>query len=271
MSYLRYSKHIELNNFGEAGQKRINQSEIAIIGLGGLGSPAVQYLAGAGVGKIILCDDDKVSIENLHRQTIYKEKDIGLKKVDSAEKFLQNLNSNINIETIPSPIDIENIESLIKRCDLVLDCTDNFRARYLINDACYLNSKPLITGAVTFTGGYFTFLNFGSTNEHSPCYRCLYTKIDNSKGTIPTCSDSSVLGTSAGIIGCFMASEAIKFLSGYHLEALTKIHTLDMKFNQFMSLEISKNINCPLCGEIKKISSIEKENYEKTWRQSCQI
>lgn len=273
MSYLRYSKHIELSGFGESGQKQITQSRIAIIGLGGLGSPALQYLAGAGIGKIILCDDDNVSLDNLHRQTIYSEQDVGLKKSECAKAYIKNLNSSVDVEIVSQAVDTDNVEGLVKECDLVLDCTDNFRARYLINDACYLNSVPLVTGAVTFTGGYCVFFDFSKLDSDTPppCYRCLYSEIDNSKRTIPTCSDSSVLGPSAGIVGCFMASEAIKHLSGYKKGQQTTMTTLDMKFNQFSSLEVSKNVGCILCGQENKIKRIEKENYEITWRQTCQI
>ena len=209
---LRYSCQIALPGFGEAGQQLMRQAKVLIAGAGGLGCPAAQYLAAAGVGVLGIADFDVVGASNLHRQILYKIDDIGQKKVSVACRHLQKQNPEIQIVAHDVRIDSDNVMELISAYDIVLDGTDNFETRYLLNDACVIAGKPLIYGAIYQFEGQAALWNVKNDDgTSSPNYRDLFPEVNAS--LIPNCADGGVIPTLAGIIGCIQANEAIKYVT----------------------------------------------------------
>lgn len=209
MNNERYSRQIPLPGFGTGAQERLATAKVLVIGAGGLGVPALQYLAGAGVGKIGIVDGDVVSLSNLHRQVIYTPEEVGQSKAALAAQKMNVLNPQIDVSSYPRHLSRANALAIIRNYDLVLDTTDNFAARYLINDACLMLSKPFVYGAVHQYEGHVSVFNFGG----GPTYRCLY-PTPPSAGQMPDCNSGGVLGVVPGIIGCHQALEAIKMITG---------------------------------------------------------
>ena len=252
----RYSRQIIMEEIGPNGQDAILKSKVLIIGAGGLGSPVIQYLAASGVGTMGIVDRDTVEISNLHRQVIYRVEDVGRQKVESAREFVGNINPDVKVETYHTEVKPNNILSLIKKYDFVIDGTDNFESCFLINDACTLSKKPYSYGAVLrFSGRVMTF----PARSDSPCYRCLF-KTAPPPGTILDCATAGVLGSVAGVIGSMQATEAIKNIAsvGELVQGrIIEYNALNMSFEETM---IRKNPNCPICGKdpiIKNIKDVE--------------
>ncbi|HEX3030598.1 MAG TPA: HesA/MoeB/ThiF family protein [Clostridia bacterium] len=252
---LRYSRQLILKEVGAEGQEKLLSSKVLVIGAGGLGSPALYYLAAAGIGTIGAADFDAVSVSNLQRQILYSTDDFGKKKVDIAGEKLKKLNPDVNIIKYPRRVDIDNIEEMIEGYDIVIDATDNFTARYLVSDCCHLNGKPLIEGAVIgFTGILLTIIP-GKT----PCYRCLY-PVPPKEGAVPTCADIGVMGMITGTIGSLQALEAVKVILGIGETMAGRVLFFDGLDMSFREMKLEKNKNCNLCGEnpgIKKLSQYE--------------
>jgi len=252
---LRYSRQLILNEVGTKGQEKLLNTKVLVIGAGGLGSPALYYLAAAGVGNIGVVDFDAVGISNLQRQILYSTEDLGKKKVDMAAERLIKLNPDVNITKYPIRISAENIEEIVDDYDVVLDCVDNFSARYLISDCCYLKKKPLVEGAVIgFTGILMTIIP-GKT----PCYRCLY-PVPPKEGEVPTCSDIGIMGMVAGTIGSLQAMEAVKLAMGIGDIMAGRVLFYDGFDLTFREMKLENNKNCELCGEhatIKELSEYE--------------
>ncbi len=204
---MRYDRQIKLDEVGVSGQEKLRNASVLIVGVGGLGCPAAQYLAGAGVGKIGLMDHDKVSITNLHRQVLYDENDIGNSKALVSKEKLQRLNSEIELVAIEEVLTIENAEKLFLQYDLILDGTDNFETKYLINDACILAGKSWIYASIYKNEGQLSVFNF----ENGPSYRCLFPKTTQQN---ISCETTGVLGVVPGIFGMFQAMEALKIILG---------------------------------------------------------
>lgn len=239
----RYSRQILLSEVDYDGQLKLAQSHAVIFGLGGLGSPASLYLASAGIGKLTLVDFDEVDDSNLQRQVVHREENIGWSKVASAKQNLQALNHFIDIDTLDQKLEENAIRQLLSSADVVLDCTDNFETRFLLNRLCYESKVPLVSGAAIRWEGQLTTYDF--RNADSPCYRCLY-KEDS--GQELTCSQNGVLSPVVGMVGSMQAIEAIK--------ALLKIPTLcgklmimDAYTMQIRTLNLPKDPNCQLCGQ----------------------
>lgn len=209
MDKSRYNRQLILPHFGEGGQSRLQQAKVLVIGAGGLGVPVLQYLAGMGVGTIGVMDGDSVTLSNLHRQVLYNEADVGLPKATVATQKLKGLNSTVHFNTINTCLTPENALTTIAFYDVVIDATDNFAARYLINDACVILNKPFVYGAVHQYEGQISVFNFNG----GPTYRCLYPTMPAAT-EIPDCNRGGVLGVAPGIIGCYMALEAVKVLTG---------------------------------------------------------
>ena len=205
----QYQRHLSLDGFGEENQHKLKHSSVLVVGAGGLGCPALQYLVGAGVGRIGIVDDDKVEISNLQRQILFSHADKGENKATTAAAKLSGINPFIKIEPHPVRFTKENCESLLKNYDLVVDGTDNFSSRYLINDACVLFDKPLIHGSIHRFEGMVSVFNYKS----GPTYRCLFPEQPD-PSSIPSCAEAGVLGVLPGIIGSMQAMEAIKVLTG---------------------------------------------------------
>jgi molybdopterin/thiamine biosynthesis adenylyltransferase len=250
----RYSRHIILEQFGGTGQEKLLNSKVLIIGAGGLGSPAGLYLAAAGVGTIGIADSDKVDLTNLHRQIIHHTSDIGTEKTKSAENKMRAINPDITIHTYQTKVQAKNISDIIHNYDFVIDCTDNFTSKFLINDACYFAKIPFShAGVLRFHGQLMTVLP-GET----ACYRCIF-NAPPPANTVPSCSQAGVLGVLPAVIGSLQATEAIKYLLGLGKLLTGKLLTYDALEMNFRTVELKRNPNCPLCGKNPEITVLKDE------------
>lgn len=228
----RYSRQLFLPSFGKAAQDKLQAAHVLIIGLGGLGCPVAQYLVGAGVGKITIADDDVVKLSNLHRQVLYAASDIGKKKVNVAKDRLSELNINVVIDAIGERWDIEHCMAHIPNVDLVIDCSDNFETRYLVDDACRLLQKPLVFGAVSRFEGQLAV--FAPGNAY---YRNIFPE-PPSKGLIRNCSEEGVVGMLPGIIGSMQAMEAVKWITGIGTPLINKLLTYDALLLNILTIDV---------------------------------
>lgn len=241
---VRYSRHIILGEVGSKGQKKINKGRVLIVGAGGLGSPAAYYLAAAGVGTICIIDDDVVDLSNLQRQILHNTSDIGRAKADSAGEKLIKLNPDCRVITRRERLTAGNALEIIKDYDVVLDGTDNFPARFLINDACVMLKKPFFHGGILrFFGQALTVIP-----DQGPCYRCIFSE-PPPPGSAPTCAEAGVLGVLAGIIGVIQATEVLKYLLGIGDLLVGRLLTYDALSLQFSEIAVKKNPACPVCSE----------------------
>lgn len=238
-SYERYQRQIILKEFGEAGQQKLLQSKVLVIGAGGLGCPALQYLAAAGVGTIGIVDDDVVSISNLHRQPLYSTFDIGYSKAEKAKHALTRLNPDINIVAYNERLTPKNALALLANYDIVIDGTDNFASRYLINDACVLLHKTLVYGAVSQFEGQVAVFNAQPTNGNIPVnYRDLFPHPPKD-GEVLNCAEAGVLGVLPGIIGTMQANETIKLITGMGKPLINSLLTYNALNNGMYELALS--------------------------------
>lgn len=228
----RYSRQLILPSFGKAAQDKLASSHVLIIGMGGLGCPAAQYLVGAGVGKITIADDDVVKLSNLHRQILYAEEDIGKKKVDVAKEKLSRQNKDVIIQSICARWNTELCLTIIPVVDIVIDCSDNFETRYLLDDACRLLQKPLIYGAVSTFEGQLSLFKPGYSY-----YRNIFPEPPKI-GLIRNCSEEGVMGMLPGVIGAMQAMEAIKFLSGLGEVLTNKLISYNALQQQILRLDV---------------------------------
>jgi len=242
---IRYSRHISMPLIGEDGQRKLLESKVLVIGAGGLGSPALLYLAASGVGTLGVADSDKVELSNLQRQVLFEVGDIGVEKTQSAKDALHDLNPDINVICHQIRIDENNIEKIVADYDIVADCSDNIRTRLLINDICYKYKKTLVSAAISgFSGQIATFKAYEGGGN--PCYRCLYPQVENTEDA--NCSVSGVLSPVAGVIGVWQAMEVLKevlkigeSLSGYLLR-------FDALSSCAKKVKLFSNKNCKCCG-----------------------
>ncbi|HXI14327.1 MAG TPA: molybdopterin-synthase adenylyltransferase MoeB [Thermoanaerobaculia bacterium] len=239
----RYSRHILLPQIGQDGQDRLKQGSVLIVGAGGLGSPAALYLAAAGVGRIGLVDFDRVALSNLHRQILYTTADEGLSKLEVAATRLRAANEEIAIELHETELTSANALSIIKPYDLVLDGSDNFPTRYLVNDACVILGKPDIYGSVFRFDGQVSVFSAST----GPCYRCLY-PAPPPPDLIPSCAEGGVLGVLPGVIGVLQATEAIKLLAKIGKPLIGRLLLYDALHMEFRTIRIGKNHGCSVCG-----------------------
>jgi adenylyltransferase/sulfurtransferase len=255
----RYARHIILPEVGGKGQEKLLNSKVLVIGAGGLGSPAILYLAAAGVGTIGIVDFDVVDLSNLQRQVIHNTERVGTPKVESARKTVEMLNPDVKVITYNTRISKENIMDIIKDYDVVLDGTDNFPTRFLINDACYFAGKPLVSAAMLRFEGQVSVFDF-RMKEQSPCYRCLFPE-PPPPGLVPSCQEAGILGSIGGIMGCIQATEAIKLILGIGEPLVGKLLIMDALSMDFRKVKLRKDPNCPLCGEkpvIKELIEYEQ-------------
>lgn len=257
----RYSRHIILPEVGGKGQQKLLDSKVLCIGAGGLGSPAIQYLAAAGVGTLGIIDDDEVDLSNLQRQIIHGG-NVGKPKVESAAEFVEKLNPDVKVVPIPSRIDANNILDLIKEYDMIVDCSDNFATRFMVNDACVLTNTPLSHGSIFRFEGQVTTI----VPEKGPCYRCLFEHAPP-PGMVPSCQEAGVLGVLPGIIGVIQATEVVKYLLDIGDLLIGRMIYYDALHMTFDEIKIRKNPLCPVCGDDPKIDSIHEEIYG----DSCRI
>jgi thiazole biosynthesis adenylyltransferase ThiF len=250
----RYSRHIILKEVGGKGQQKLLDARVLIIGAGGLGAPIALYLAAAGVGTIGIADADDVDLSNLQRQVIHFTADIGKPKVESAREKMEAINPDVTVKTYKEWVSAANITSIISEYDFIIDGTDNFAAKFLINDACVLAGKPYSHGGILqFVGQTITVIPGQST-----CYRCIFPE-PPPKDAIPTCSQAGVIGVLPGVIGSIQATEAIKFLLGKGKLLAGRILMYDALDMKFRDVEIKRNPKCPVCGENPTITELKDE------------
>ena len=261
----RYSRHIILEEVGGQGQEKLLDSKVLIIGAGGLGAPAGLYLAAAGVGAIGIVDADNVDITNLQRQVIHHTSDIGVAKVKSAENKMRAINPDVDVKTYHQLAMANNIREIIKDYDFVIDGTDNFAAKFLINDACYFEKKAFSHGGILkFVGQLITILPGEST-----CYRCIFNSPPPA-GSVPSCSQAGVLGVLPGVIGSLQATEAIKYILGLGDLLTDTLLTYDALTMDFRKVELKRNPQCPICSTKPEITELKDEQQQVCDIKDCQ-
>ena len=246
---LRYSRQILLPQIGLEGQAKLAAAQVLICGLGGLGSPVALYLAAAGIGKLIICDFDQLDLTNLQRQVLYSTADIGQSKALAAQRRLAALNPGIEIVSIPHSLSQEQLEQQLQHTHLIIDCTDNYASRFLINDAAVKTKTALVSGAAIRMEGQVAL--FRTDLASGACYRCLYE--ENAAGNDGSCSETGVLGPLLGIIGSMQALEAIRFLVGLQDSADTYLHLFDAMQMQWRKVRLRKDASCQ-CASIRQSS-----------------
>lgn len=243
----RYSRHLRLDEVGVEGQRRLERSRVLLVGAGGLGSPAAFYLAAAGVGHLRLVDDDVVDRSNLQRQIVHVEAAIGQAKVESARERLAALNPRVVVEGIRERVTSANVEALLEGMDVVVDGSDNFPLRYLLNDACVKLGKPLVYGAVQRFEGQASVFDAGRHRGRCPCYRCLFPEPPPPQFA-PSCADAGVLGVLPGIVGLLQANEAIKLLLGIGQGLAGRLLQFDALAMRFREVRLAPDPQCPVCA-----------------------
>lgn len=254
----RYSRHIILKEVGAKGQRKLLNAKVLIIGAGGLGAPAAMYLAAAGIGKIGIVDADEVDLSNLQRQIIHATEDLGKAKVLSAKETMNRMNPDVTVNTYRIFVSAENIMELIKDYDFIIDGTDNFPAKFLINDACVMAKKPFShAGIIRFQGQLMTY-----APGQGPCYRCVF-KNPPPKDAVPTCKQAGVIGAMGGVIGSLQAMEAIKYILGKGELLTGYLLTYDALKMEFRKIKLPKDTSgCAVCGDHPMIT--ELIDYELT-------
>ncbi len=248
----RFSRHIILEEVGLEGQEKLQAASVLVVGLGGLGSPAALYLSAAGIGTLGFVDSDKVDISNLQRQVIHHTADIGRLKVESAADKARAINPDIDVQTYPVRINADNALEIMDGYDFIIDATDSFESKFLLNDAAYFGRKPLSHGGILrFEGQLMTILP-----DETACYRCLFHAPP--EGDIPNCSQAGVLGVLPGTIGSLQATEAIKYLLNRGDLLTDALLTADLLAMRFRRVNIRRNPECPLCGEHPTIKALEE-------------
>lgn len=247
----RYSRHLIMPEVGMEGQKKLKAAKILLVGTGGLGSPTAMYLAAAGIGTLGLVDYDVVDVTNLQRQIIHGTKDIGVPKIDSASATLADLNPYVTIIKHEVPLTSENALDIIKNYDIVIDGTDNFPTRYLVNDACVMSGKINVYGSIFRFEGQVSV--FGAAD--GPCYRCLFPS-PPPPGLVPNCAEGGVLGILPGTIGTLQATEAIKVILGVGKPLIGRLMLYDALEMTFDTVKVKKNPACPVCGEHPTVTEL---------------
>jgi sulfur-carrier protein adenylyltransferase/sulfurtransferase len=248
----RYSRHLIMPEFGMAGQRRMKEGSVLLIGAGGLGSPLALYLAAAGVGRIGLVDFDVVDESNLQRQIVHGTSTLGVRKTESAKRRLRDLNPNVEVTTYEEQVTSENALDLLRPYDVIVDGTDNFPTRYLTNDASVMLGKPNVYGSIFRFEGQATVFY---PKEGGPCYRCLYPE-PPPPGLVPSCAEGGVLGVLPGVIGTIQATEAIKLLAGIGEPLIGRLMLYDALAMRFRELKLRRNPACPVCGDHPTVTEL---------------
>jgi adenylyltransferase/sulfurtransferase len=252
---LRYSRHLIIPEVGLEGQKRLKAARVLMVGAGGLGSPIALYLAAAGVGTLGLVEFDVVDETNLQRQILHGTKDVGRKKLDSARDRIHDVNPHVEVIGHDARLTSENALGIIRGYDLVVDGTDNFATRYLVNDACVLLGKPNVYGSIFRFEGQSTIF----CTEQGPCYRCLYPE-PPPPGLVPSCAEGGVLGILPGLVGVIQATETVKYIAGIGESLVGRLLLVDALAMQFRTVKLRKDPRCPACGtrELKALVDYEQ-------------
>jgi molybdopterin/thiamine biosynthesis adenylyltransferase len=257
----RYARHIVLREIGGPGQAALKRARVLVVGAGGLGAPALLYLAAAGVGTLGVVDDDKVALSNLQRQVIHSTPDIGVSKVESAAAVIRRLNPHVAVEPHATRLVVENAFDLIKAYDLVADGSDNFATRYLVSDACFFAKRPLVTAAVGIFDGTLTTIRAherASDGRPNPTYRCLFPQ-PPPPGSVPACAEAGILGALTGVLGSLMALEVVREIVGFGEGLVGRLLMLDARSMRFETLTYAWDPANPLSGEHPTIRDLRTE------------
>ena len=269
----RYSRHVIMDEVGPEGQARLLDGSVLVVGAGGLGSPVIQYLAAAGVGRLGIVDDDVVERSNLQRQVVHADADVGRPKVESAADYVRALNPDVTVEAYERRLTADSIDAIAGDFDVICDASDNFGTRYLCNDYAVLAGTPLSHGAIyRFEGQVTTFVNDRETrdleeaneretDEDGPCYRCLFPEAPE-PGTVPDCATTGVLGVLPGTVGCIQATEVVKCLTGIGDLLDGRLLLYDAAGMTFETVPVRADPDCPICGESPAIESVAEASYE---------
>ena len=241
---LRYSRHILLNEWGVDGQERVSQSHALVVGAGGLGSPAALYLASAGVGQITLIDHDTVDVTNLQRQIAHTQDRVGQPKVESLKKAIEQINPEVQVQCIAQRANSVLLEQHVALADVVLDCTDNFETRHVINLACVQHNKPLVSGSALRMDGQVAVYDI--RQSQAPCYACVFPPTQQFEET--RCATMGVLAPLVGIIGSLQATEALKILSGMGASLTGQLILFNAQFMEWQTLQTHRHVQCPVCS-----------------------
>jgi molybdopterin-synthase adenylyltransferase len=240
---LRYSRHILLPELGPDAQEKFSSAHALLIGMGGLGAPAAHFLAAAGVGRLTVCDADRVDLTNLQRQLLYATADVGMAKVDAAAARLSAVNPEVDVVRIPQRVEATELAPLVAAADVVLDCTDNFTTRHAINRACVAARKPLVSGAALRFDGQIAV--FDVRDPASPCYHCLFGEGDEIEET--RCATMGVFAPLVGIVGATQAAEALKLIAGVGATLAGRLLLLDALAMQWREVRVPRDVKCPVC------------------------
>lgn len=251
----RYKRHIILPEVGLEGQKRIAQAKVFIVGAGGLGSPVGLYLTAAGVGTLAIIDNDDVELSNLQRQIVHSVKTLGNPKVESAKKKFESLNPNVHVIAVKQRLTKDNVLELIRDYDIVVDCSDNFSTRFLVNDACVMSKKTLVTGAIARFEGQLTVIIPGD----GPCYRCLFEE-PPPPGALPSPSEVGLLGVIPGVIGTLQATEVLKLIIGRGALLKGELLMYDALKSTFRKVKVPRNPECPVCSDNPRIKELIQQS-----------
>jgi molybdopterin/thiamine biosynthesis adenylyltransferase len=251
----RYSRHLILPEVGEHGQEKLLNAKVFMVGAGGLGSPAGYYLSAAGVGTIAIIDDDEVDLSNLQRQIAHCTKTLGIPKVESAKNTFESLNPDVHVIPLKERLTKQNILGLIGDYDIVVDCSDNFATRFLVNDACVMAKKPLVTGSIFQFEGQLTVV----IPHEGPCYRCLFEQ-PPLPGVLPSSQDVGLLGSISGVIGTLQATEVLKLIIGAGHVLKGDLLIYDALEPSFRKVKIPKNPACAVCGDHPTITDLIDHN-----------
>jgi adenylyltransferase/sulfurtransferase len=248
---LRYNRQILLHEFDIAGQERLQQSKVLVVGLGGLGCPAALYLAAAGVGELVLADGDVVELSNLQRQIAHTDADIGRNKARSAADAITALNPEVTVQVVEHSLVESSMPALVAHADLVIDATDNFPVRFALNRACIAAGVPLVSAAAVRSEGQLAVFD---PTRGGPCYACLYSEGEAGTQTDSTlsCSESGVLAPLVGVLGSLQAMEALKILAGYGEPLRGKLLVIDLRTTEFRELLLPVRANCPACAQVHR-------------------
>jgi molybdopterin/thiamine biosynthesis adenylyltransferase/rhodanese-related sulfurtransferase len=250
----RYSRHLIIPDVATSGQKRLKNAKVLVVGAGGLGSPALMYLAAAGVGTLGIVDFDVVDETNLQRQIIHGQSDIGRPKADSARDTIHEINPYVTVQVHPDRLDSSNALDIFRPYDLIVDGTDNFATRYLVNDACVLLGKPYVWGSIYRFDGQASVFWAGSP-AYGPCYRCLYPE-PPPPGMVPSCAEGGVLGVLCASIGSIQVTEAIKVLTGIGEPLVGRLMVYDALEMSYRTINVRKDPDCPVCGEHPTVTEL---------------
>ncbi|WP_247730252.1 HesA/MoeB/ThiF family protein [Halovivax limisalsi] len=284
----RYSRHVIMDEVGPEGQAALLDGSVLVVGAGGLGSPAIQYLAAAGVGRLGIVDDDVVERSNLQRQIVHADADVGRPKVASAADYVERLNPDVAVEPYETRLDADSIDEIAAGYDVVCDASDNFATRYLCNDYCTLTDTPLSHGAIYRFEGQVTTIDpagaaatetestassgssatdstgegaaAGDSGAAGPCYRCLFPEAPE-PGTVPDCATTGVLGVLPGTIGCIQATEVVKLLTGIGETLAGRLLVYDASGMSVETVDVRRDPDCPVCGEEPAVESVDDVSY----------